>query len=279
MKLLEVLACVVIVGSLGGCSTDGGSASGTIEGRASAPATSGVLLPPPNGVLDYQLGGAYPPAEDVVAVSRDRTDAPVPGLYNICYVNGFQSQPGEADLWLDEHPSLVLRDGSGTPVVDPEWPDEFVLDISTPDRRTELAAVVGPWIDGCARDGFQAVEIDNLDTFTRFPDRVREDDAVAMARVLADRAHADGLAIGQKNAAELLPLREESGLDFAVVEQCNEFDECDEFTSTYGELVYVVEYDQRSFDRGCERFPQISIVLRDVDVSVPGTDTYLRRAC
>jgi hypothetical protein len=44
-------------------------------------------------------------------VSRDRTASPAAGLYNICYVNGFQIQPDEEALWLAEHPDLILRDG------------------------------------------------------------------------------------------------------------------------------------------------------------------------
>ena len=31
----------------------------------------------------------------------------------------------------------------------------------------KLAGIVGRWIAGCADDGFDAVELDNLDSFTR----------------------------------------------------------------------------------------------------------------
>src|SRR5688572_8912639 len=82
-------------------------------------------LPPENGGLDYQLGGAYPPPEGVAIVSRDRQDPPEEGLYNICYVNGFQIQPAEEDFWMSEHPELILVDGSGNPVIDPDW-DEML---------------------------------------------------------------------------------------------------------------------------------------------------------
>ena len=240
---------------------------------------SALALPPANGGLDYQLGGAYEPPAGVTVVSRDRNAAPAAGIYNICYVNGFQSQPDEASLWLDEHPDLVLRDDNGEPLVDPEWPDEYIFDISTPGNRAQLAEIVGAWIDGCATSGFQAVEIDNLDSYARFADRLTEDQAVDFARQLTKRAHANGLAIGQKNAAEILPRRSEAGFDFAVVEQCNEFDECGQFTDAYGDQVYAIEYTQANFDKGCAEFPQISIVLRDRDVSAPGSATYVRQTC
>ena len=247
------------------------------SGDSAAP--SSIALPPANAPLDYQLGVAYSPDPDVAVLARDRTAVPDADRYNICYVNGFQSQPDEASLWLDEHPDLVLRDDNGEPLVDPEWPDEYIFDISTPGNRAQLAEIVGAWIDGCATSGFQAVEIDNLDSYARFADRLTEDQAVDFARQLTKRAHANGLAIGQKNAAEILPRRSEAGFDFAVVEQCNEFDECGQFTDAYGDQVYAIEYTQANFDKGCAEFPQISIVLRDRDVSAPGSATYVRQTC
>src|SRR5690606_3848532 len=98
-------------------------ASTSEPGTTSDPTTTGepgplIELPPPDGEFDYQLGGAYEPPAGVQIVSRDRHDPPAPGLYNICYVNGFQSQPGEDNFWLDDHPDLVLRDGKGDPVID-----------------------------------------------------------------------------------------------------------------------------------------------------------------
>uniref|UniRef100_A0A0W0GD17 Putative glycoside hydrolase family 114 protein n=1 Tax=Moniliophthora roreri TaxID=221103 RepID=A0A0W0GD17_MONRR len=44
-----------------------------------------VTPPPANAKFDYQIGGAYTPASDVAVVSRDRTDSPAAGKYNICY--------------------------------------------------------------------------------------------------------------------------------------------------------------------------------------------------
>lgn len=263
-RLAAALALLALTGV--GCGDDG------------APSPSPAALPPAGGGFDYQLGAAYPPGADVEVVVRDRTAAPAPDTYSVCYVNGFQTQPGEADLWLGEHAELVLRDESGEPLVDPEWPDELALDVSTPERRAGVLAVVGPWIDGCAEDGFDAVEIDNLDSYTRF-ERLAEGDAVALAAAYAARAHAAGLAIAQKNSAELLARRDETGFDFALVEQCGEHDECDAFTDAYGDLVFAVEYDPAAFDQACERFPDLAMVLRDLDLVGPGDPGHLRRSC
>jgi hypothetical protein len=235
-------------------------------------------LPPPNGLLDYQLGGAYAPPTGVEIVARDRTEAPAPGLFNVCYVNGFQIQPGEESFWLETHPDLVLRDAGGDPVIDADW-DEMLIDVGTPEKRARVAEIVGGWIRGCARDGFDAVEIDNLDSFTRSAGLLDEDDAVAQMRLFADAAHAAGLAIAQKNSAEIAVRRGEMGTDFAVSEECNRYAECDVYTAAYGEHVLVIEYRREDFTTGCAAYPGLSIVLRDVPLSTPGSPGYVYEGC
>ena len=166
-------------------------------------ATPSVTTPPVGARFDYQLGGAYAPAAGVRIVDRDREDPPSAGRYSVCYLNGFQTQPQEARYWLRHHPTLLLRTSTRKPVEDPDWPGEYVLDITTARTRAALAGIVGRWIDGCADAGYQAVEPDNLDTFTRWPKRITEADALAYARLLAVRAHRRGLAVAQKNAPDL----------------------------------------------------------------------------
>lgn len=130
-----------------------------------------------------------------------------------------------------------------------------------------------------ATSGFQSVEIDNLDTYSRFPDELTADDAVAFARALADRAHAAGLAIGQKNSVDLVRRRSETTFDFAVVEQCNQYVECDEFTAGYGDQVYVIEYEREAFELGCASYPELSIVIRDVNLLTPDSSAYVHEPC
>lgn len=249
-------------------------------GAAAEPAEPDAIARlPVNEGFDYQLGGAYNPGVGAALVVRDRTAAPDSGRSNICYVNGFQTQPDDSPMWLADHPELVLRDATGQPVVDPDWPDEYVLDVGSETKRDALVDIVGRWFDGCAAHGFVGVEIDNLDTFTRFPDLLAAQDAVAYASALVERAHAVGLLVAQKNTAELAPQRREIGFDFAIVEECNEFDECDVFTAAFGRLVYLVEYDAAAFEAGCERYPELSIVLRDRELVGPNQPGYHRRWC
>lgn len=237
-----------------------------------------LRLPPANAALDYQLGGAYPPPAGVGIVSRDRTASPAPGLYNVCYVNGFQIQPDEEAFWMTEHPELILRDAGGAPVIDPDW-DEMLIDVRTPEKRAAVAAIVGGWIDGCADAGFDAIEIDNLDTFSRSMGLIAENDCVAQMALFSARAHARGLAIAQKNSAELVGRRAELGTDFVVAEECNRYDECDVYTAAYGDAVLVIEYRRADFDAGCAAFPALSIVLRDLNLVPAGSGGYVYDGC
>ncbi|WSZ86148.1 endo alpha-1,4 polygalactosaminidase [Streptomyces sp. NBC_00859] len=263
---------------LAGCSS-GEPAEGSTP-AATASAHGGVRGPAARLPFDYQLGGAYRPPAGVRAVSRDRTAAPVPGLYNICYVNAFQSQPGDAvGWWRKHHPDLLLHDGEGRPVVDEDW-HEPLLDISGAAERKALADIVGRWIDGCADAGFDAVEPDNLDSYERSHHLLTADDAADFARLLAERAHRRGLAIAQKNTTDLLGERDYIGFDFAVVEECGSFQECGEFATAYRGRAFDIEYGAKAFDRACRSWGgKLSVTLRDRDVTPAGERGHVYRRC
>ena len=103
----------------------------SLVGSALASAADPLKLLPAGGRFDYQLGGAYPPAAAVTIVARDRGAAPAEGLYSICYVNAFQTQPEEAAWWRKNHPDLLLRTEGGGEVEDKNWQGEYLFDTST----------------------------------------------------------------------------------------------------------------------------------------------------
>jgi hypothetical protein len=219
-----------------------------------------VVLPPVDVPADYQLGGAYPPPAGVGVVARDWREQPAAGAYGICYINGFQTQPEQRRWWLRRHPGLVLR-RDGEPVADPDWPGEMLLDTRTAAQRRAIAQVVGRWISTCERAGFQAVEADNLDSWTRSLGLLRRDDNRALARLLSARSHRLGLASAQKNAAALTGAR---FFDFAVVEECQRYDECGRFLRRYDDHVLEVEYRRADFTAACrDHGDRIAVVLRD----------------
>ena len=238
----------------------------------------GLRLPPPGALVDYQLGGAYTPPAGVKIVSRDRTAARAAGLYNICYVNGFQIQPEEEAFWLGSHPTLILRDDAGDPIIDADW-NEMLIDVSTAAKRAEVLAIVNGWIEGCALAGYDAVEIDNLDSYTRSQNRLSEANAVAAMRSFSVAAHDNSLAVAQKNSSELAGRKADLETDFAVAEECNHYQECGDYTAAYGNQVIVIEYVRADFTAGCTNFPQLSTVLRDRDLVTPTTAGYVFDGC
>ena len=145
------------------------------------------------------------------------------------------------DDWLAHRRAALLNDADGEPVTDPDWPDEYVLDPSTPEQRATILDALTPVIAGCAGRGFDAVEFDNLDTFTRFPS-IAKAGALELARAYVGLAHDHGLAAGQKNAAEHTSELRALGFDFAVAEECAAFGECGDYTRGYGRHVLQVEY-------------------------------------
>jgi hypothetical protein len=239
--------------------------------------------------VDYQLGGSYALSKGVTVVARDSTDKPAKGAYSICYINGFQTQPGQTASWKKNHPTLLVR-VDGKPLVDANWPDEAILDTSTAAKRAAIMKLMKPVFTRCAAAGFSAVEIDNLDSFTRSKKKLTAAGNTAMARLYATTAHSLGLAIGQKNTAELAAtLKKSVGFDFAVAEECALWKECGSYTSAYGKRVIDIEYTDDLPGTGtvAQRFAKVCAakatpaltVLRDRDLVPKGTRGYYFRHC
>ena len=137
-------------------------------------------------------------------------------------------------------PELLGRDYAG-------WPGEKWLDI----RRIDLLRpIMLARLDLCKEKGFDAVEPDNIeihDNDTGFP--ITYADQFAYARWLAEEAHARGLAIGLKNAADMvaeaLPC-----FDFAITEDCFVQGWCDQVLPFIkaGKAVFAAEYTDTGVD-------------------------------
>lgn len=257
------------------------AALGSTAAHAATP-----TLPPVNAQFDYQIGGTYTPTTSVGIVDRDRAATPVTGKYNICYVNAFQTQPGEKAFWTGSHPDLLLKNSNGSYLEDPDWPGEYILDISTAAKRSSIATIVNGWIDDCQSKGFQAVEPDNLDSWTRtgVNGKLTKANAIAYATLLASRAHADSLAIAQKNTTDLGSAGKNTvKFDFAIAEECQYNTECDAYTSVYGNNVIEIEYTDNTrsaYTTACTaQGKNISVILRDRDVVPAGNSAYRYEYC
>src|SRR4051794_6517654 len=245
-------------------------------------ATTGVVPPPVDADADYQLGGAYHVGAEGGIVTRDRTEPPA-GRYDICYVNAFQTQPGELGWWRRHHPHLLLW-SKGHVVRDPGWPDEVLLDTRTAGDRARIAAILGRWAAGCADDGYEGLEPDNLDSWTRSGHLLTRAGNLDLAHRLAHVAHQHGLAVAQKNTAELTRAQaRRAGFDFAVAEDCQVYDECGRYRQLYGDHVIEVEYADEgrdNFDAACaDHGDAWTVVYRDRHLVTPGEAGYERDSC
>ncbi len=146
------------------------------------------------------------------------------------------------------------------------YPDERWLDI----RRIEaLAPILRERFDLCARKGFDAVEPDNLAGYqnrTGFPLSGR--DQLRFNRWVAREVRRRGMAVALKNdPAQVGQLVDD--FDFAVVEECFAYDECEAFSPFVeaGKAVFVAEYEQRPA-QFCPRAAELrfSAIKKDYDL-------------
>jgi hypothetical protein len=69
------------------------------------------------------------------------------------------------------------------------------------------------------------------------------------------------------------------GTDFEVAEECSRYNECGSYQAVYGNLVFDIEYRTQDFQSGCSQHPELSIILRDIDLSPASAAGYVYQGC
>nr|WP_220386521.1 endo alpha-1,4 polygalactosaminidase [Frankia sp. ArI3] len=152
------------------------------------------------------------------------------------------------------------------------WPGESWLDVRRPAR---LAEPLGRRLDTCRDKGFDAVEPDNVDAYSTdsgFP--LTEDDQLRFNRWTAEQVHARGMGVALKNDPDQVEALV-GDVDFAVVESCLTYEECDAYGPFLdaGKAVLHVEYtDAGPTDARCA-VPGFSSIRKNRDLDA------WRRAC
>jgi hypothetical protein len=153
----------------------------------------------------------------------------------ICYFSAGSYEPWRPDAY-----------GFGTEGVGRSlagWPDERWLDV----RAEEVRRVMAARLDLARAKGCDGVEPDNVDGYLhRTGFGLTVEDQMAYNRWLAAQAHARGLAVGLKNALDLVPALVDA-FDFAVNEACHAYDECEALRPFLdaGKPVFNAEYADR----------------------------------
>ncbi len=245
-RLSRIAPLILLLAGCGGSGTDtpfGTSPPGNLD-PAVPPVTSGSWYRPPAQVTwQWQLDGApnLTYAVELYDLDLFATDSAVVNALHaanrslICYFSA-----GSDENWRPDHGQFLPTD-RGKPV--PGWPGEKWLDI----RSASVQAVMLARLDTAVAKHCDGVEPDWLHNYqedTGFP--LTASDQLAFNRWLANAAHTRGLAIALKN-----DLNQTDSLvayvDFALNEQCHEFDECDVYGgfTAAGKPVLNAEYRSR----------------------------------
>ncbi len=204
--------------------------------------TTGIWKPALNTSWQWQL---TTPLDQSINVAMydvdgfDNTASIVSSLHAqgrkvVCYIDAGTYENWRSDA--NQFPSSVK--GSGVQ----GWAGEQWLDIR---NLNVLGPIMQARLDMCKSKGFDGVEFDNVDGYTNntgFP--LTAEDQLTYNTWLANEAHVRGMSAGLKNdldqVKQLLPY-----FDWALDEQCFQYNECDKLTPfiSAGKAVFEVEYD------------------------------------
>lgn len=207
-----------------------------------------IWRPHPGTSWQWQLSGELDTTLDVAMYDVDlfttSDDAMqklhARGVKVVCYFSAGTYEPNRPDT--STLPPTTLGKAL------PDWPDERWLDI----RSEGVRALIRKRLDSAAGRGCDGVEPDNVDAFDNdsgFP--LSASDQIAFNRFIATEAHTRKLSVGLKNDLGQIPELVAS-FDWALDEQCMEFDECDELLPFIqaNKPVFHVEYGDESLRDG-----------------------------
>jgi len=227
-----VLASVLVVAA--GCAS-----SSDDDSPDAARTGSGALSV--DSTWQWQLQGDVNAEYDVDVYDIDLFDSPpeliealqADGRTVICYFSAGSHEDWRPDAGdFDDAALGEYLDGYDT---------ERWLDV----RDESVRAVIRERLDLAVERGCDGVEPDNVDGYTNDPGfDLTADDQIGFNRFLASEAHDRGLLVGLKNSLdEILALVDD--FDFAVNEQCFEYDECDALQPFLdrGKPVFTAEYE------------------------------------
>jgi len=199
---------------------------------------------PPDSDWNWQLTGELDMSVDVDVWDVDLFEVEASkiaelhqaGRYVICYFSAGSIEDWRPDVGgFDESAIGKPLDG---------WPGEKWVDV----RSKSAVALVEARIALAAEKGCDAVEPDNVNGYNNdsgFP--LDEADQIQFNSKIAELGHARGVAVGLKNSFDIVD--QLAGVfDFAVTEQCHEYDECELLKPFVGQgkPVFNAEYPGES---------------------------------
>jgi hypothetical protein len=179
------------------------------------------------GASVFEIDGFEYPAKDVKAIHAS-------GAKAICYL--------DVGSWEEYRPDAAKFPKSSLGARYEGYPEERWLDIA---HYKRFAPLIEARIAMCARKGFDAVEPDNINGWenkTGFP--LTRSQQLTYNRWIARTVHKAGMAVALKNDSRQVK-QLVGAFDFAVVEECFQYEECELFSPFVkaGKAVFETEYE------------------------------------
>lgn len=161
------------------------------------------------------------------------------GITVICYFSA-----GTDEDWRPDHNRFKPED---TYAQLPGWEGELVVDT----RSANVRQIMYDRIQTMSNMGCDGIEPDNIDAHTNLSNiPLNESTALDYLQFLSDTAHGFNMSVGLKGYGEVINKQMPNGktvlqaYDFALVEQCYEYNECDMYLPFVqaNKAVFIVEY-------------------------------------
>lgn len=244
----------MVVGTLAACGGGGDDNGGSVvrvsEATTLSPtAVSSAVIDPTRWMpsltdtWQLQLQGTINTSYNVAVYDIDLFDTPqatinslkAQGKRVVCYFSA-----GSSENWRPDFSKFKAADMGNA--LD-GWAGERWLDT----RSANVRAIMQARMDLAKSKGCDGIDPDNVDGYTNKPGfPLTAATQLDYNRFLATEAHARGLAVGLKNdVAQLSDLA--SSFDFAVNEQCFQYNECSGYSAftVQGKPVFNVEYQTK----------------------------------
>ncbi|WP_407571908.1 endo alpha-1,4 polygalactosaminidase [Deinococcus altitudinis] len=255
--------------------------------------TSGIRLPP-SGVVswDWQIGAGSESNVTVPAgvklLDLDGFDISAgkvaqlnsQGVYTVCYLDVGSFEPGRPDS--DQYPAYLKIQQ------DPDWPAEYFLDVTDVFKPgSVLATILTNRFKMCKDKGFSAIEPDNLQNDENVSGgKITLQQQIDFNGWVADQAHAQGLAVFQKNGPDKILLKDRTGkmmvekFDGILNEACQQYGECAPLAEypKRGKLALNTEYNT-TLDCALSASLKINSLKKDRYLAGGNAPGYKREAC
>ncbi|MFC4453839.1 endo alpha-1,4 polygalactosaminidase [Deinococcus sonorensis] len=237
-------------------------------------ASSSSSIAVPAGVTVMDLDGFTVSATKVAALKQQ-------GIYTVCYMDMGSYEPWRPDS--SRYPNSIKIQQ------DPDWPDEYFLDVTNVFKSPSvLAPILIDRMKLCKSKGFDALEPDNLQNDENVSGgRITRQQQLDFNGWIADRAHENGLAVLQKNGPDQILQRDRTGkmmvekFDGILNEQCQEYGECSalgEYTRR-GKLALDAEYRRTALNCSMMSASGINAIRKDLDLVGKNMSGYVRIGC